>query len=323
MRPYASTLGLLLAVVLASPAALAQSAPPVNPRASLTDSLSGPAKQAFASAQVLVNNGDFAGALTKYEQAYDLSKEPRLLFNMAICARGLHAYAKMQALLLRYERESGPKLSAQDKADVTGALGVIRTLVGSVKLTVSEPDAGVAVDGQAVGTTPLSEPLVLDLGVHTIAITKPDFDTVQRKVPIVGGSETPLAVTLSPRKHVAQLVVAADDDATVVLDDTVAGKGRFDGQVTAGAHDLQVTEPGKVTFKTQVDLQDGETRQVQVTLESEKAGGRAVWPWIVGGAVVVAGAAVGGYFLLKPQDTQGAAAPTGTLGFVHLVAWRR
>jgi hypothetical protein len=321
VRQHAFSLGLLLALALASPPALGQTAPPPKPRASLSESLSGPAKDAFASAQVLVNNNDFSGAFTKYEQAYKLSKDPRLLFNMAICARGLHAYAKMQALLLRYQRESGPNMPAQDKVDVSGALGVIRTLVGSVKLTVSEPGATVAVDGQAVGTTPLSEPLVIDLGTHTIAIAKPDFDPVERKVQIVGGAEVPLAVTLSARRHVAQLVVSAGDDATVVIDDTVAGKGRFDGQVAAGAHNVQVTEPGKITFKTDVDLQDGETRQVQITLESEKGHG-AIWPWVVAGAAAAAGAAVGGYFLFRPQDSQGAAL-TGVLGSVHLVAWER
>ena len=220
MRQRASSLGLLLALALASPPALGQTAPPPKPRASLSESLSGPAKDAFASAQVLVNNNDFSGAFTKYEQAYKLSKDPRLLFNMAICARGLHAYAKMQALLLRYQRESGPNMSAQDKVDVSGALGVIRTLVGSVKLTVSEPGATVAVDGQVAGTTPLSEPLVIDLGAHTIAVAKPDFDPVERKVQIVGGAEVPLAVTLSAR--MSGEGDDGDDDGLTLLSPTRA-----------------------------------------------------------------------------------------------------
>ena len=61
----------------------------------LAQTLTGAARDAFTSAQILLNNGDFAGALTKYQEAYGLSKEPRLLFNMALCERNLHAYARM------------------------------------------------------------------------------------------------------------------------------------------------------------------------------------------------------------------------------------
>jgi hypothetical protein len=77
-----------------------------------------------------------------------------------------------------------------------------------------------------------------------------------------------------------------------------------------------VTEPGKVSFQSDVELRDGETRTVEVSLQDEKHGG-AVWPWIVGGAVVVAGGVVGGYFLFKPSDTT-TPPPVGKLGGVTL-----
>jgi len=38
-----------------------------------------------------------------------------------------------------------------------------------------------------------------------------------------------------------------------------------------------------------------------------------VWPWVVGGVVVAAGAAVGGYFLFRPHD-QTSPVPNGTFG---------
>jgi hypothetical protein len=65
---------------------------------------------------------------------------------------------------------------------------------------------------------------------------------------------------------------------------------------------VNVTESGKLPYKAQVDLRDGETRSLEVTLENERTGS-PVWPWIVGGVAVAAGAAIGGYFLLQPQDT--------------------
>src|SRR5260370_39809457 len=102
-------------------------------QAPLAQALSGPAREAYSSAQVLVNNGDFTGAYAKYGQAYDLSKDPRLLFNMAVCARNTHDYARMQGLLVRYQRDAGSSMAPQDRADGESALATIRTLVGAVK----------------------------------------------------------------------------------------------------------------------------------------------------------------------------------------------
>jgi hypothetical protein len=81
-----------------------------------------------------------------------------------------------------------------------------------------------------------------------------------------------------------------------------------------------VTESGKIPYKVEIDLKDGEMRSVNVTLNNEKHG--ALWGWIVGGAAVLAaGAGVGGYFLFKTQPP--AAAPPDQLGSAQLSALRR
>jgi hypothetical protein len=309
---------LVFALTCAAPLASAQ-ASPVAGEKSLADSLQGPARDAYASARILQNNSDFAGALTKYGQAYGLSKDPRLLFDMAICERSLRAYARMQSLLQQFVRESGSRISADDKATVDGALAAIRNLVGTVKLTVDEPGANVAVDGELVGTTPLEQPLVLDLGKHRLVVTKAGYDQTERTIEIAGGSETSLGLTLPPQLHAGHLVITADSEASVSIDDKLVGKGRFDGPLAPGAHQVRVTAPDRRPYQADLDLRDGEMRTMTVTLESEHHG--ALWPWIVGGAVAAAGAAIGGYFLLKPSDTV-TPVPTGKLGGVTLSSWR-
>jgi hypothetical protein len=320
MRRRLACWGLVSALELTALSASGQTAHAASAQVPLAQSLAGEAKTAYASAQVLFNNADYAGALSKYGQAYDLSKDPRLLFNMAICARTLHAYARMQSLLVRYRREAGASISAKDREDVDAALAAIGNLVGTVTLTVSEEGARITLDNESVGVSPLSDPQVLDLGEHTIAASKPGFDPASQTVTIAGGSQAALNLVLVAQRHVARFAVAADDDATIFLDGKVTAKGRFEGQLTPGPHALRVTETGKVPYQADVDLRDGETRTVQVTLESEKHG-TAIWPWIVGGAVVAAGAVVGGYFLFKPASAP--AAPPDQLGSLQLSAWGR
>jgi hypothetical protein len=299
-------------VLLASHIAVAQSA-------SLSESLTGPAKDAFTSAHILLNNNDFVGAMTKFEQAYNLAKDPRLLFDMAICARSLKQYARMQTLLVRYERDAGVMMPADERANVDAAVAAIRGLVGTVRVATKEDGASVAIDGHEAGLTPLPEPLVLDLGDHKVTVSKSGFVPFEQTVAVQGGNEIAIAATLVAERHVAQLVVSSNEAATIVVDGTAIAKGHFEGQLPPGLHEVHVTEAGKVAYTAQVELHDGETRTVDVTLVNDSHGS-PIWPWLVTGGVALAGAAVGGYFLLRsPQDVQ--APLTGSLGSVRVNGW--
>jgi len=308
---------LALALALASPHASGQSADSgVARTAPLAESLSGPAKEAYESAKVLLNNRDWAGAYTKFQQAYDLSKDPRLLFNMAVCARDMREYARTEQLLVRYKHEAGAGLSGDEKAQVDAALFTVRALVARVKLDVTEDGAAVAVDGNPVGTTPLSGPLVVDLGKHTLSVNKPGFEPVVRTIESVGGSEAAISITLVAEVHAARLAIVAELGAVVIIDKKQVGMERFEGNLAPGMHEIQVTSPGKKPYSALVELRDGEARTLQVTLSAEPRSA-LIWPWIVGGAAIAAGAAVGGYFLFRPRDER-APAPPGSLGTVDL-----
>jgi hypothetical protein len=310
--------------VLGSPLAWAQetSGPFPSPLAQV---LSGPAKDAFDAAQILVDRSDFAEAYSKFAQAYDLSSDPRLLFNMALCEGRLHDYARMKRLLARYEREGGPTLSDEDRQRVGEALTKIESVVGTVQLAVSEAGSSVLVDGELAGTTPLPEGLILNAGDHTLSVQKPGFLPVTRPLNITGGTATTMAVELSPQARDARLVLATDEAAIVVVDGQTVSRGRFDGVLSPGVHDLRVRAVGKVGYHARVDLHEGDTRTILVTLRDERHP-RDLWPWIVGGAVVTAGAVAGGYFLLKspdrsPEATPAGAGPFPTVSFNSLRQW--
>jgi hypothetical protein len=276
-------------------------AAPARPEKPLGETLRGQAKEAYVSAELLFNNGDFRGAIAKYQQAYDLSKDPRLLFDMALAEKSLRAYARMERLLERYEREAATSISADDKAAVDAALAAIKNLVGVVTITTNVPGATIAVDDDPVGTTPLSEPVVVDLGRHTVTARKDGYDTASLTMNVVGGARTTQALTLAAQVHAGHLLVTADAGSVIVIDGHITAKERFDDQLSAGAHEVSVTAPGKTPYKAEVDLRERETRTLQITLVDERHGVGVGW-WIAGGVVAAAGIGVGAYFLLKPQD---------------------
>jgi hypothetical protein len=286
----------------------------------LADALQGAARTAYESAKLLAQNHDFNGALAEFKHAYELSKDPRLLFNMAICQKELHHYARMRAMLEQYLRDGAQLTTAESQSAAQDALAAIKPLVASIHVTVSEEGAEVSVDGEVAGTSPLKTSVAVDLGKHTVTVKKNGFDAFEQSLDMPGGTEATVAVTLKAQQHVGQLVVSSDPAATVVVDGKEVGKGRFEGAVAAGPHDVSVSGTGKKTYTAHVELRDGETRTMDVTLE-EESHGMATWPWIVGGAVAAAGVAVGGYFLFKPQDTSTDPPMTGKLGVIKFQGW--
>jgi hypothetical protein len=304
--PRICLLGLLCALGLPNAASAADGSTP-----GLSETLTGGARTAFESAKLLFANQDFAGALSKFSQAHDLSQDPRLLFNMAICEKNLHHYARMQTFLRQYRADAGSKLTGDTRAAVEDALRAVDNLVGTVKVAVTEPDATVSVDGAYVGKTPLA-PVPVDLGTHTVTVAKDGFDSATGQVEVPGGSPVTLTLSLIRAMHVARLTIATDAGASVVVDGAPPVMGRFEGPLVPGTHVVRVTESGMIPYTASIDLHNGETRTVDVTLESDHH--KVIWPWVLGGAALVAGAVVGGYFLFKPGPAAMTPPPPGSLG---------
>ena len=290
--------------------------------ASLSESLHGEAKQAYESAKLLAQNNDFAGALEEFRHAYKVSKDPRLLYNMAICEKGLRHYARMKAVLEQYLKEGGTAVSAESRAAAQEALSATKSLVASLEVTANESGADVLVDGQSVGTTPLASAIPVDVGRHRVTIKKAGFVAVEQEAEAFGGSDVLVNASLVAARHTAQLVVRADTLATIMVDGKSLAQGSFDGAVEVGLHHVNVSAPGKQTYLADVDLHDGETRQLQVTLEDDKHGG-SPWPWIAGGVAAAVGLSVGGYFLFRTQPTTTAPVPQGSFGNVQFANWGR
>jgi hypothetical protein len=294
---FAAVLGVALG--LAAPArALAQ---PPHATRSLGESLTGEAKKAFDGAVILFRDGDYAGALGKFRQAFAASNDTRLLWNMASCEKSLRHYAKTIDLLERYAKNPGT--AEQDRKDALALIDTIKGFVASVDVAVSERGASVLVDSESVGVSPLDRAVLVDLGAHEVRVEKTGFKPFSTRREFEGGASATVRVTLQPEEHTGRLVVSAQTGDSIQLDGDPVGTTRWEGVVRSGDHAIRVTAPHAAPYAATVAVRDKETREVGVTLQRE-SGGSSTWLWVAGAAVLVAGAAVGGYFLFRPQDTQ-------------------
>jgi hypothetical protein len=269
----------------------------------LSASLTGEAKADYESARSLFEIADYNGALLKFRHAFEVSGDPRLLWNMAACEKEAHRYGRAVLLVERYLRESGARISAETRENASATLTALRGLSSHATLTGAPAGAHVLVDDEHVATTPLSAPLALDLGSHKVRLEHPEFEPFERTIEgVTGGGELTIAVAMT-RLTGARLQIIAGPGDTITVDRKVVGAERWEGSVTPGNHEVHVTAAGKAPYDAVVALAPRGSRTVQVSLHAESKG--AVWPWVLGGVAVVGGAVVGGYFLFKPKDEPG------------------
>jgi hypothetical protein len=288
----------------AKPPATAQPEPPPPPPPSppgLSETLTGDAKADYESGKLLFGDGDAAGALVKFKSAYEKSKDPRLLWNVAACEKNLRHYSKALPYLRQYLAEGGARLTDQDKKEAEELIKAIEPLTTRLKLDVNEPGAEVFIDDERVGTTPIG-PLVVDIGSRKIRVHKQDFEEVLREVQVAGGAEMPLEIKLARIVHEGRINVRAPADATIEIDGKTVGVGTWSGTLPSGGHTLRVTAQKKRPYQTELYLQDKESREVGVTLEAEPSKGLPAWAWIAGGVVVVGGLTTAGILIFKPED---------------------
>lgn len=279
---------------------------------SLGESLTGQEKEDYETGKILVGSNDFAGAVVKFRHAYEVTGDVRLLWNVAACEKNLRHYVQVREVLEHYLRDGGTHISAADRDAANSVLHTVRSLVGSVRLTVNEPGATVTVDDAPAGTTPLAEPLMLDLGDHRIRVTKQGFKDQTVVQNIAGGSEATVSLALERQSNAGHLSLTTDAAGAIRLDGASVAMGRYDGALAAGTHTVEVSAPGMRTYSAQIFLRDGETRSMEVALQHESSGGISPLWWIGGGVIAAAGLSVGGYFLFRPQPTTGSPTP-GTI----------
>lgn len=296
-------------------------APPAPP--TLSESLTGTAKSEYEAGRVLFQDGDYAGAALKFGKAFEESKDPRLLWNVAAAEKNLRHYSKVIAALEQYLAEGGDKLTEQDRADAKQLVETVGAFVGTIEIKVDQADAEITLDEEPIGTSPLEKPIRVDHGSHVVRVKKSGFEDFVARPKVAGGATATIEVVMKALVREGRLKVIAGAGEAINVDGKIVGKGTWEGTLESGQHTVIVTGRGKRTKEADVLVRDGEVTTSRMKLEAEPAPGAdkkkddgfwaTPWPWVIGGVVVAGGAGVGAYFLLKPEDEKAPPTVDGTL----------
>ncbi len=282
MRPALRTAPLLLALALSMESvAFAQAAPgapsagptaPADVRATLPD----PARRAWDAAKQLAEANDYTGALVEFQRAYELSQNPRVLYNVGVVEKLLTHYARAVAAWEREQSEGAGKLSASEVVEIKNAIAIVQQFVTTIEVTANEADATLSIDDYAVGKTPFSAPVKIDVGRHVLKLSKPGFLDATQPIEVASGQKTPVTFKLEAQNKTAlvSVTVGGAPSATIFVDGRDMGPAPFKGELSADRHTIEARSPGYVTVGQTVDVQYHQPMSLVLSLSQERHEGK-------------------------------------------------
>lgn len=280
------------------------------------------ARSLFDAGARAYDSGQFEAAIQAFEEAYAITPRDGLLFSLAQANRKQHAIGRdprhLRAAVDHYREYLARVKEGGRRKDAAEALEQLEPLLGAavgssspppapakratiVQISSSTPGATVSIDG----ATPAPAPLTREVppGVHEVRLSAPGFHDEVQKVEALAGQFQPFTYPL--RERPARLAVRGADGADVSVD------GRFVGtlplapvELASGRHFVTVEANGRRTAGTDLVLARGETRALDVDLESTSQRDASWVVMISGVAIMAAGGAFGVVALAREGDAQ-------------------
>jgi len=179
----------------AAPATPAQTTPP--------EPQSVGARQLFLQGQDAYQRGDYAGAISLWEQALAIDPRPQLHYNLAQAYGRLGRIEEEMAALRHYLDGAPP-----EDPTVTSARSRLTSLEQrlaqtGIDLTGVYPGARVVVDGQERGAMPMHDGVGVRPGSHSVDIFQEGFEPFHSAVVVPAGERVTISVVLHRGGEVA------------------------------------------------------------------------------------------------------------------------
>ena len=178
--------------LVAIPPAAAQDRPAAPPQG-LTE-----AGAHFDRGAALYKEGDYAAALIEFKRAYDASPTWQVLFNIGQCYFELRDYANALVTLQRFQVEGGGRIGSEDRATLDAELPDLGNRVARITVESNLDGATVSVDDQIVGKTPLSDPVLVSIGLRKIAAVHEGRTPVQQRLALAAGDAVAVRLDFAP-----------------------------------------------------------------------------------------------------------------------------
>jgi hypothetical protein len=159
--------------------------------------------------------GDDLGALSRFQQAYELNKTPRALAQIGLAEQALGRWAAADRHLRQALESADDPWIRKNRASIDESLAAIGGHVGQLEVSGTPVGAEVRVDGELVGQLPLPRPITVTAGGVAVDVRAPGYVPIVRAATITARTLTRESFNLqSLGGSVAQGPVASADSPT-------------------------------------------------------------------------------------------------------------
>ncbi len=156
------------------------------------------AKVHFQNGFSMMELEDFAGAAVEFEASLAKFPTKNAMFNLGMCLKAMHKYPQALQVFRKILTQFGADLGGEMRSEVRKNIASINKMIAQVEVNTNIPGASVLVDGEAMGTTPLGQPLVIGAGEHRIRVSLAGYEDVEKTVTVVSQTHQVVEFTMVP-----------------------------------------------------------------------------------------------------------------------------
>jgi tetratricopeptide (TPR) repeat protein len=158
------------------------------------------AREHYSRGVALANAGSYDQALAEFTRAYELVPHYAVLYNVGQAYLELGRTVKAVESLEQYLRLGAASIQPERRQQVEAELAALSAELAAIQLTVDEEGAQISLDGEPLGHAPLSSPLRVSAGRHTLAAVSASGRRLEQTLQLARGETRPIALRFRQAK---------------------------------------------------------------------------------------------------------------------------
>ena len=147
----------------------------------------GEASAHFDRGVTFYDEGDYPAALVEFKRAYALAPAWQVLFNIGQSYFQSKNYAQALVTLKRFVDEGQDQIPGERRTLVETEISDLANRVGHARVHCNRSGATVTIDDVVVGVTPMTDALLVSVGVRKVAASLEGSPRIEREVPVSAG----------------------------------------------------------------------------------------------------------------------------------------
>jgi hypothetical protein len=193
MRNIVKRLVLASAIFLAGPALAAPDPTPARTADPIDE-----ARTRLERGTQLYEEGAVDAARAEFQRAYELTKNWKILYNLATVSAQLHDFVGALRSFEAYLAQGGAQIPATRSAEVDKEIALLRSRVAKILVTTNVDGGEIFLDDELAGTAPLAAPLLVNPGKHKVSATAPGRNAATTHLTLAVGESGAAELELTP-----------------------------------------------------------------------------------------------------------------------------